>query len=360
MADNDREATQQNNSSVQDVINKKIVHSLSYDPWYNLALEEYLLQHLNPGEVILYLWQNDHTVVIGRNQNAWKECRCNQLEENGGKLARRLSGGGAVYHDLGNLNFTFLMDRNYYDQDKQLEIILKAVRDLGVKAKFSGRNDLIANGKKFSGNAFYFTAKTAYHHGTLLVDTDYNQLVDYLQVSKDKMKTKGVESVRSRVVNLKNINTNISIANLKSALQQRFDDHYNGDKCLLSEEYNPEEMSELLDLYKKYSAWEWRYGQTPAFDVKFKNRFSWGGIELGLSLFEGYIESVNVYSDAMDIGIINDLRSIIQGSPFIKEELIKKIDSLMYKEGKYQYKSLKYSRREIIKDIKSWLQEKEM
>lgn len=132
----------------------EIIYSQSFNPWYNLALEEYLLNGVSDNEVILYLWQNDNTVVVGRNQNAWKECRCKLLEEEGGKLARRLSGGGAVYHDLGNLNFTFLMKDSLYDLKHQLNVILNAVKMAGIEAEFSGRNDLVVQGKKFSGNAF--------------------------------------------------------------------------------------------------------------------------------------------------------------------------------------------------------------
>lgn len=137
-------------------LDTKIVYSHSYDPWFNLAVEEYLLNHVHDHEVILYLWQNDQTVVIGRNQNAWKECAWEQLEKDGGKLARRLSGGGAVFHDLGNLNFTFLTTKKHYELERQLSVILQALRKLGVNAEFSGRNDLMLDGRKFSGHAYYY------------------------------------------------------------------------------------------------------------------------------------------------------------------------------------------------------------
>ena len=132
------------------IIQTRIIKSLSHDPWVNLAIEEHLLEQVTEDEVILYLWQNENTVVIGRNQNAWKECKHLDLEREGGKLARRLSGGGAVYHDLGNLNFTFIMNKKHYDLSKQLTVILQAVKKLGIKAEFSGRNDLVIEEKQFS------------------------------------------------------------------------------------------------------------------------------------------------------------------------------------------------------------------
>ena len=124
-------------------------------PYKNLAVEEYLLLHCRENECILYLWQNQNTVVAGRNQNVWKECLVSRLEEDNGHIVRRLSGGGAVYHDLGNLNFTFLVRKENYDVSKQLDVILKAVQKLGIAAEKSGRNDILADGRKFSGNAFY-------------------------------------------------------------------------------------------------------------------------------------------------------------------------------------------------------------
>ena len=194
------------------MINKiKLYESNSLDPYLNLATEQHLMETVEEDACILFLWQNQNTVVIGKNQNAWKECRTTLLNEEGGVLARRLSGGGAVFHDLGNLNFTFLVPQAEYDLDRQFTVIKEAVNMLGLNTERSGRNDVLAEGRKFSGNAFYKNGKQAYHHGTLLVDVDMDKLGRYLNPSKAKLQAKGVDSVRSRVVNLKELNSQITI-----------------------------------------------------------------------------------------------------------------------------------------------------
>lgn len=204
----------------------KLYRGQSFDPFFNLAVEEYLLQNTDEGCCTLYLWQNQNTVVIGRNQNAFKECRTTLLEDEGGKLARRLSGGGAVFHDLGNLNFTFLVPTADYDLDKQLKVIELACEKLGVKVERSGRNDILADGRKFSGNAFYKNGPRAYHHGTLMVDVDREKMGRYLNPSKAKLSSKGVDSVRSRVVNLKELAPDTTIELLSQKLAEAFGQVY--------------------------------------------------------------------------------------------------------------------------------------
>jgi len=225
------------------------IESGQFHPYKNLAVEEYLLLHCEPQECILYLWQNQNTVVIGRNQNAWKECKVESLEENGGHLARRLSGGGAVYHDLGNLNFTFLVSKENYSIDRQLEVIVKAVQKLGAKAEKSGRNDILIDGKKFSGNAFYEQEQHCYHHGTLMMNVNKEMLSKYLTVSKEKLQSKGVDSVKSRVTNLVDYIPDLTLEALKKALREAFEEVYGltSNECKM-EDRNEDETFFLLGL----------------------------------------------------------------------------------------------------------------
>ena len=200
--------------------------SMTTDPYTNLAVEEYLTFHAEPGECILYLWQNAHTVVIGRNQNCWKECRVSELEADGGHLVRRLSGGGAVYHDLGNLNFTFCMRKEDADVDRQLQVIIEAVASFGLTAEKTGRNDVAINGQKFSGNAFFDSKGCYYHHGTLLLNVDTASMSRFLNPSKAKLQSKGVSSVRSRVVNLSSLCPHITVDTMKQAMFTAFSKVY--------------------------------------------------------------------------------------------------------------------------------------
>ncbi|MDR2776191.1 MAG: lipoate--protein ligase, partial [Tannerella sp.] len=203
------------------------------NPYKNIALEEYLLWNVEKDECILYLWQNRHTVVIGINQNPWKEAHVKELEQDGGFLARRMSGGGAVFHDLGNLNFTFLVREGKYDVVRQLDVIIHAVAKFGIYAVRSGRNDILTDGKKFSGNAFFNSRGYCYHHGTLLLNVDMSDLSRYLNVSHTKLQSKGVDSVRSRVINLKDLAPDIAVESLQTALIEAFGEVYGGSPQLL-------------------------------------------------------------------------------------------------------------------------------
>ena len=296
-------------------------------------------------QIILYLWQNENTVVIGRNQNAWKECRCKQLEDEGGKLARRLSGGGAVFHDLGNLNFTFIMDEKLYDLERQLIVILQAIKKLGVDAEFSGRNDLVVQGKKFSGNAFYYGTDRMYHHGTLLVNSNLTKLTRYLQVSREKIVSKGIDSVEARVVNLSKISGNITIEAMMESLEESFLNHYGGT-WQKAKDYNA--PIDIESLYGKYASWEWRYGESPEFNICYCRRFGWGEIEFRLWVENGYITSVKVYSDAMEVDLINSFAEVLERLPYKKEKILRAVSSIPITRGEEYF----------VRDLQMWLDTK--
>ena len=299
-------------------MNFYICESDSFDPCRNLAIEEYLLKQAEDA-VILYLWQNAHTVVIGKNQNAVKECRTALLEKEGGKLVRRLSGGGAVYHDLGNLNFTFLMPRSCFDETKQFSVILEALASFGIHARFTGRNDLTADGLKFSGNAYYKSPKAAYHHGTLLVNADMEKMTRYLSPSKAKLQSKGVDSVRSRVVNLKQLCPGISVDGLKQELKRTFAHIYAPAEAIGLPE------AEISLLAEKYRSREWTFGRNMPFTLSAEDRFSWGSIRLELRIEKGMITEAAVWSDCMDADFPFRLADALTGCALTRAALTEKI-----------------------------------
>ncbi len=281
------------------------------DPYENLAVEQYLLEHVDPGTCLLYLWQNRNTVVIGRNQNPWQECRCALLEADGGHLARRLSGGGAVFHDLGNLNFTFLMCQEEYDLERQLSVIMQACRALGLPARRSGRNDITIQGRKFSGNAFYTHQGRSYHHGTLLVDVDTQAMGRYLSPSPAKLKAKGVSSVRSRVVNLAQLCPGLTVEVMALHMLEAFEQVYGRT----AQELNPGALpaGSIQTLTEHNRSWEWLYGRKMAFSLELTRRFEWGELCLRIQADHGIMRDVAVYSDAMDWTLAPSLRKNLAG-----------------------------------------------
>lgn len=287
------------------------------DPHKNLATEKYLMDQVQPGECVLYLWQNKNTVVIGKNQNAFAECRTTLLQEEGGLLARRLSGGGAVFHDLGNLNFTFLMRKEDYDLDRQLSVIEQACKLAGINAERSGRNDVLAEGRKFSGNAFYQNRTHAYHHGTIMVDVDKERLGRYLSPSKAKLEAKGVASVRSRVVNLKELAPELTIAGMKEYMKQAFCRVYGFD----AETRTVYDNNEISALQAEYGSWEYLYGTPMPFTFSCEDRFPWGSVQLQLDAKNAIITDARLYSDAMDWSIAGTVQEALIGCRFSLEDM---------------------------------------
>lgn len=302
------------------MITKLMVYEAAgFDPYENLAAEQYLLEHLQPGECILYLWQNQNTVVIGRNQNAWAECRVSLLEQEGGKIARRLSGGGAVFHDLGNLNFTFIVREEDYDLDKQLSVIQRACGNAGVLVEKSGRNDLLAQGRKFSGNAFYHSQGCAYHHGTLLIRSDLDKLQRYLSPPKAKLEAKGVNSVRSRVVNLSQLASGLSVHSMKAYMKDAFGQVY--DLTVETLRLTEDAQEQIAYLAKRNGSWEHLFGSPLPFTIQFSQRFTWGSIQLDIQAKGGVIQAARVYTDAMDWLLPEKIEGALTGCRFTPEDM---------------------------------------
>lgn len=301
---------------------KKIsyINAGSFLPYANQALEEHLLQKVNAHEVILYLWQNKRTVVIGRNQNCWQECRVERLLHDQGHPARRLSGGGAVFHDLGNINFTFIACDEDYDIERHLAVITRALATFGITVKADGRNDLLVQGRKFSGNAFYRSGGKSYHHGTLMVDVNMADLALYLQPPKEKLQSKGIDSVRSRVANLKEFSPKISVAELRGALVNSFGQVYNLLPSFMH--LTEDEKMQIRLLEQRYADWGWIYGKNADFDVQFSAQFSWGSFSLNLQVIQGRIWQAVVYSDAMEGELISTLGQVLKDCSYDTQAII--------------------------------------
>jgi lipoate-protein ligase A len=335
----------------------KIVSTNIINPWINLALEEHILDNQPAGEATLFLWQNKDTVVIGRNQNPWSECNLPLMEEDNIRLARRISGGGAVFHDIGNLNFSFILNREDYDLKRQYSVIINALKSFGINASISGRNDMTVDDRKFSGNAFCFKVQNALHHGTILIGADKGKMAKYLTVSADKIKAKGVTSVKSRVMNLCDYLPDLSVNIVKEAVSKAFKEEYGGS----SEEifFSDHDRSiwptdpVFRNIIARNSSWEWCYGETPDFDVSLRNRFAWGGIELYFKLDEGIIQKAEVYSDALCEEIISELPRLFTGVRLQGKELAHNLES-----GKETLLNLTKDieiRDTVLNDISAWL-----
>ena len=317
-------------------------------PYENLALEEHLMESVPENAVTLYLWQNKHTVVVGRNQNPWRECNVTKLEEDGGYFVRRLSGGGAVFHDMGNLNFTFLVRKQNYDIDLQLEVILRAVRSFGIAAEKTGRNDITVAGRKFSGNAFYKSGGFCYHHGTIMLSANLQSLSKYLNVSTEKLKSKGVASVRARVLNLAELAPELTVTKLQKALLAAFAQVYGSAPIAVNA--GEIDTARVGQLTEKFASWGWNFGSKIDFSYELSRRFEWGEIQLQLAVKDGKVNDVAVFSDAMNADIIGQLSALFRGSCFAAKALCSSLNPLLLQaEGDGE--------RQIILDIQRLLQE---
>ncbi len=311
----------------KEVTNMKLYTVLgkSTNPYKNLALESCLMQIVPEDCCVLYLWQNEPTVVIGRNQNPWRECRTSLLQENHVHLARRYSGGGAVYHDLGNMNFTFVAKEDCYDQDKNFAVIKNACERLGIQIELSGRNDLLANGFKFSGNAFLHQNGAACHHGTLLINSDFSKLSNYLTPPKAKLQAKGITSVRSRVTNLNALSPDITIDKMRMALLEAFDYIYCGKAVPFPLPDNAQAIIE--EKTKVLSDPIWLYGNRIAMTYSVEGKFPWGYICIDFQVASGIVDAVAVYTDSLDWTLAETIQKALTGISFQKNKMLRALEN---------------------------------
>lgn len=307
------------------------------EPYWNIAVENFLVESAEC--VTLYLWRNRRTVVIGQNQNPYSEVNVEALEADGGFLMRRKTGGGAVYHDDGNLNFSFVVPKALYDQQRQFSVIQRAVESFGLHTELSGRNDILAEGRKFSGNAFSKGRLNDLHHGTLLISGDMSDLAHYLKPKPAKLQKHGVASVRSRVVNLAELNPAITPESIAPRLKEAFFSEYSE----YSENSENSDFSEIIKrpevraLHDHFASPEWKYGRWRTFTAQHSAQFDWGGVELALTVDEsrGIITDVQIASDALDLAALDDARRLLTGAstaaaPQSDNPILKDIFSLIF------------------------------
>lgn len=285
-----------------------------FNPHYNLAVESALLEDARNGVLTVYLWRNDNTVVIGRHQNAYLDVNVKKLYEEGGTLARRPTGGGAVFHDKGNLNFSFITSLESYDVNDNNDVILRAVRKLGPDAEVTGRNDIVTGGRKFSGNAYLKTNTGALHHGTILISADTSKMSGFLNVPPDKLEGKGVSSVRSRVVNLAELDENIDVFKVKEAILAVLEEKY-GKICPIKEP----DKNKVEAYYKKYSDREYLFGKNVKLDSRKYKRFSWGYADVNFTLSGGVIDDIEIFSDGINVDDIEKAKKELKGISVLED-----------------------------------------
>ena len=278
-------------------------------------MEQYLTDNQEEGMVTMYLWKNQRTVVIGYNQNPYSECNVQLLLDEGGHLMRRGTGGGAVYHDLGNINFSFIADKKLYDVRKQLSVIQDALLSYGLQTEISGRNDLTCEGRKFSGNAFAKGQRNNLHHGTILIKTDGAMMQRYLIVDKAKLMKNGVKSVASRVINLSELVPELTSESIKQPLIASFEKIYGGKANWLDFDtlINKPEVQAIKD---QISGHYFLFGRWEQFKTTKKARFPWGGVEIALQVDEAnaIIKDIQIASDCLEPETIQQAEQLLQGA----------------------------------------------
>lgn len=307
-----------------------------HDPRINLAIEEYALKHLDIDQTYLLFYINEPSIIIGKHQNTVEEIHVDFVRENGIHVVRRLSGGGAVYHDMGNLNFSFITKddgKSFANFKKFTEPVVQALHQMGVQAVLSGRNDLLVDEKKISGNAQFSTRGRMFSHGTLMFDVNIEPLVHALQVKQEKIQSKGIKSIRSRVANISDyLSQTMTIEKFRQRLLESI---FKGQNPIPTYKLTEEDWEKIHKISRdRYQNWDWNFGESPVFNVQHSKRFSIGSIDVRLQVGEKLmIESCKIYGDFFGVCDVADLEEKLTGIRYDRvslEEVLKDIDVQCY------------------------------
>lgn len=294
------------------------------DARVNLALDEYLLRHVHEEEDLLLFYINAPSIIIGRHQNTIEEINADFVRERGITVVRRVSGGGAVYHDLGNLNFSIVTryqsDRfNRYDEFTRP--VIEVLRELGVPAELGGRNDIVADGRKISGNAQFVAGGRMLSHGTVLVDSNLDDVVNALRVKPGKIESKGIKSVRSRVANISEfLSSPITAEELEGMILERI---FGGTDGIREHVLTPADWERIEELAEtKYATWEWNYGESPEFDVQRTRRFPSGEVDVRIDVDRGgTIRNVRIFGDFIGHGDVAEIERALVGVRYDRDAI---------------------------------------
>jgi len=301
------------------------------DPRINLAIEEFVLRNMDiEKDDFLLFYINQPSIIIGKNQNTIEEINTDYVEDNGIIVVRRLSGGGAVYHDLNNLNFSFLTKddgNSFHNYKKFTQPVVDALKKLGVDAELSGRNDILAEGKKVSGNAQYSTRGRMFSHGTLLFKTDVDAVASSLKVKKDKIESKGIKSVRSRVGNISDfLKEPMTIEEFRMEILNSI---FGGEEHIQYYELTEEDWKKIHEISEsRYQQWEWNYGKSPRFNIQKTHRFPSGGIDIRLEVNKGIIEEIKIFGDFFGVGDVADIEKLLVGVKYDRPSIAKALEAI--------------------------------
>lgn len=291
----------------------RIIHNDNLTPQINLATEEYLIG--NSSEDIFMLWRNSPSIIIGRNQNTMMEINYPYVKENNINVVRRMSGGGAVFHDLGNVNYTFITDYKKgmrMDFGRYAQPIIDALGDLGVKAKIGGRNDIVVNEKKICGNSQYMLRDRLMHHGCILFSSKLDNLKEALRVDPEKLKGKGVSSIRSRVTNIiDHLKNKMDVTEFISYLEDYILKHSKDARITDLSENEQESIKKIAD--SKYASWDWNYGKSQDYNFRNQDRFNTGSVEVVMNVESGVINSCRIFGDFFNINPVSELEEMFVG-----------------------------------------------